>query len=192
MAVQTKNYITPEEYLTAERAAEFKSEYYQGEVFAMSGASYNHNVIAANLLGLLFSLRKNGCRAFGSDLRLHIPLNNLFTYPDVTIICGKPAFLGQQQDTILNPSILFEILSPSTETYDRDKKFMPYRSIPSLQEYILIDSQHQLIEKYTRNSDNHWVLTDYQHTEDNILLTSISFKLSVADIYSGTTDLKTL
>ncbi len=186
MAVPTKDYITSEEYLTTEREVEFKSEYYQGEVVAMSGASFNYNVIAANLLGLLFGLRKSGCQAFGSDLRLHIPLSSLYTYPDVSIICGKPEFLDQHQDTILNPSVLIEILSPSTEKYDRGKKFMLYRSIPTLQEYILIDSQFQLIEKYTRNADNHWVLTDYTQPEDSLVFTSISFKLSVQEIYSGT------
>ncbi len=185
MAVQTTNNSTPEEYLATEREAIFKSEYYQGEVFAMSGASYNHNVIAANLLGLLYNIRQNGCRAFGSDLRLHIPLNSLYTYPDATIICGKPAFLDLQQDTILNPSIIFEILSPSTENYDRGKKFILYRSIPTLQEYILIDSQCRLIEKYIRNIDNHWVLTDYKNTEDSIVFTSIEFELSIEEIYSG-------
>lgn len=192
MAIQTRNYITPEEYLFTEREADFKSEYYQGEVFAMSGASYNHNVIAANLLGLLYNLRKNGRRAFGSDLRLHIPLNSLYTYPNVTIICGKPSFLDQQQDTVLNPSILFEILSPSTENHGRGKKFMLYRSISTLQEYVLIDSQYRLIEKYTRNLDNHWVLTDYKQPEDNIAFISIDFKLSVEKIYSGATDVKAI
>ncbi len=192
MAVQTKRYITPEEYLITERAAEVKSEYYRGEIFAMSGASYNHNLIAANLLGLLYSLRKNGCQAFGSDLRLHIPLSGLYTYPDITIICEKPEFLDQQQDTITNPSVLIEILSPSTEKYDRGKKFRLYRSIPNLQEYILIDSQYQLIEKYTHTPDNHWVLSDYKQPEDTVMFTSIDFKLSVREIYSGTVGLAAL
>ncbi|PSR56156.1 Uma2 family endonuclease [Adhaeribacter arboris] len=156
----------------------------------MLGDSYNHNVIAANLLGLLFGLRKNGCQAFGSDLRLHIPLNSLYTYPDVTIICGKPEFLDPQQDTIINPLIFFKILSPSTEKYDRGKKFMLYRSISSLQEYILIDSQYRLIEKYTRNSDNHWILTDYKQPEDNVIFNSIPYKLTVEEIYSATVDLQ--
>ena len=189
MAVQTKNYVTPEEYLAAERAAEFRSEYYRGEVFAMFGASYNHNIIATNLLGLLYNVRQKGCRAFGSDLRLHIPLNRLYTYPDVTVICGSPEFLDQQHDTVLNPSIIFEILSPSTENHDRGKKFMLYRSIPTLKEYILIGSHHHLIEKYARHADNHWVFTAYKQPEAVIALGGLDFNLSVQEIYSGTTNL---
>ncbi|QMU30126.1 Uma2 family endonuclease [Adhaeribacter radiodurans] len=186
MAVQTKKFINPEEYLTAEREAEFKNGYYQGEVFAMSGASFNHNVIAANLLGLLFSLKKMDVRAFGNDLRLHIPLNSLYTYPDVTIICGKPTFLDQQLDTVVNPTVIFEVLSPATEKYDRGKKFMLYRSISALQEYILIDSQYRLIGKYTRNAENHWILTDYKQSEDNLIFNSIPCRLSLQEIYSET------
>jgi Uma2 family endonuclease len=183
MSLQTKKYITPEEYLAAERAAEFKSEYYQGEVFALAGAGSNHNIITANLMGLLYSLKKKNCQVFPSDMRVHIPVNGLYTYPDVSVTCGERQFLDSKKDTLLNPIILVEVLSPSTADYDRGKKFMLYRSIPTLQHYILIDSQTCHIEKYSKNETGNWVLSETRDTNAILTLENLEVPLAVAHIY---------
>ena len=137
MSVRTKPFITPEEYLERERAAEFKSEYYNGEIFAMSGGSRNHVLIAGNCqMALRSALKDKGCLVFQSDLRVHIPSNDLYTYPDVVVVCGEEQYLDNQKDTLVNPVLVVEVLSPSTESYDRGQKFEFYRSIASLQEYV--------------------------------------------------------
>ncbi|MGZ8552856.1 MAG: Uma2 family endonuclease, partial [Chitinophagaceae bacterium] len=131
------NYVSPEQYLEMERAAETKHEYYKGEVFAMSGASWQHNVIAKNINTIVLPfLKGKPCDMFGSDLRIHIPENSLYTYPDFSIICGKPETTDDQKDTVVKPSVLIEILSKSTKDYDRGTKFNLYRSISTLNEYI--------------------------------------------------------
>lgn len=184
MDVQTKNYITPEAYLAAEREAEFKSEYYQGEVFAMSGAGNNHNIITANLiieLGNGFKGKK--CRVYPSDMRLHIPLNGLYTYPDVQAVCGEKQFLDDKKDTLLNPFLIVEVLSPSTADYDRGTKFMLYRSIPSLQHYILVDSRSCHVEKYSKNTDNNWVLAEINDLNAVLTFSNPDLALALTDIY---------
>ena len=137
------------EYLERERVAEFKSEYYRGEVFAMAGASYRHGLIVGNLLGAVKScLEGKGCRIVPGDLRVHIPKTTLFTYPDLVVHCGRPVFFDPGYDTLLNPSAIVEVLSPSTADYDRGTKFLYYRSIESLQEYVLVDQDLRRIERW--------------------------------------------
>lgn len=184
MAVQTKNYITPEEYLATEREAEFKSEFYQGEVFALAGAGNNHNIITANLiiaLGVNFKGKK--CRVYPSDMRLHIPLNGLYTYPDVLAVCGEKKFLDDKKDTLLNPVLIIEVLSSSTADYDRGTKFMLYRSIASLQHYLLVDSRSCHVEKFTKNHDGTWVLTEERNLNAVLTFSNPDFELSLEDIY---------
>ncbi|RMD86186.1 MAG: Uma2 family endonuclease, partial [Calditrichaeota bacterium] len=140
MQKTAKKYYTPEEYLALEEAAEYKSEYYKGEIFAMSGASINHNRIVMNLsTELNTALRDTKCEVFMSDMRLWVEAVQLFTYPDIVILCEQPQFYDDRDDTITNPFIIFEVLSESTKNYDRGEKFEFYRSLPSFQEYILVD-----------------------------------------------------
>lgn len=180
------NYISPEEYLERERAAADKHEYYDGEIYAMSGASANHNVVYANTFGEIFyRLKGKDCRPFGSDLRIHIPKNTLYTYPDISIICGELKLTDDKFDTVTNPTVIIEILSQSTRNYDRIEKFSLYRDIETLQEYILMDSQKIHIEKYIRNADNTWQLTDYNSIQDTLRISTVNISLPMEDIYQG-------
>jgi Uma2 family endonuclease len=177
-------YITQMEYLSAERAASQKYEYYNGEVFAMSGASLKHNVIFRNTyIKLGLKLQGKSCQPFGSDLRIHIPKNTLYTYPDITIICGEPETTDDTTDTISNPTVIIEILSKSKRDYDKGSKFTLYRDIPTLKDYILIDSESVRVEKYSRNVDNSWLLNEYKTEKDSLLIESIQESLSLSDIY---------
>lgn len=137
MAIEENNFITELEYLDAERVSFEKHEYYKGEIFAMSGASIPHNKIFSNLFGTLYSKSKGKpCQPYGSDLRIHIPLNSLYTYPDLSIICGEPETTDENFDSVINPTVIFEILSKSTRNYDLGQKFELYRQITTLREYI--------------------------------------------------------
>lgn len=179
-------YISEKEYLAFERNALDKHEYYQGEVFAMSGASFKHNLIESNLrLALGKFLKGKKCREFGSNLRIHIPSNTLYTYPDIIVMRDEPAFVDNEFDTITNPSIIIEILSPSTANYDRGAKFELYRDILSLKEYVLIDSKNFHVVVYTNNNNNTWTLTETKNHLDTIHLSSINFNVALADIYEG-------
>ena len=191
MAEAALKHISIEEYLVAERAATEKHEYYKGEIFAMSGASIPHNRIQANIIREVgLALKGKSCDVFGSDLRIHIPSNSLFTYPDAVIVCGELETLDDAFDTILNPTAIFEILSPSTQSYDRGDKFNLYRAIPSLKEYVLIASETVGVEKYTRQENGQWLLQEWKETSDTIVLESISYSLPLVEIYAGIRDYK--
>lgn len=152
----------------------------------MSGASYEHNVIEDNLrLAIGIHLKGKSCRSFGSNLRIHTPLNSLYTYPDILIICDEPMFLDQQFDTVLNPSVLIEILSPSTANYDRGAKFDLYREIESLKEYILVDSTVYHCVHYNRNTDNTWTLSETKNVNENLSIVSVDLKIPLSEIYAG-------
>jgi Uma2 family endonuclease len=183
MSLQTKDYISPEEYLATERTAAFKSEYYQGEVFALAGAGHNHNIITANLIGLFYGLKKKNCQVYPSDMRLHIPVNGLYTYPDVMVVCGDKQFLDDKKDTLLNPALLVEVLSPATADYDRGTKFMLYRSIPTLQYYLLVDARQRHVEMYIKNRTDTWELTETRDLAASLLLESLDLEIPVAAIY---------
>ncbi len=179
-------YYTAQEYLAFERASPEKHEFYKGEIFDMAGASFNHNKLQMNFTGEVRSfLKGKSCDVFGSDLRIHIPSNTLFTYPDAVIVCGKPDLQEEAFDTLLNPAVVVEILSPSTQRYDRGDKFMLYRSIVSLQEYILIDSEKTGIEHYKRNADNTWLLQEWRLLTDNLIISTIDFTLPLKELYNG-------
>ena len=179
-------FITQEEYLATERLATEKHEYFQGEIFAMSGASYAHIDISMNInTDVNIQLKGKKCRAQGNDLRIHIPTNSLYTYPDLTVICGPRDSTDDKFDTAKNPTVIFEILSKSTRDYDKGGKFTLYRDIDSLKEYILIDSEKMGVEKFTRNADKTWLLTEYKTIESSVEISSIGVKLQLCNIYEN-------
>ena len=176
-----------EEYLEMEHAATEKHEFYRGEIFAMSGAKIPHNIVAANtLVALSNKLDGKPCQPYNSDLRIHIEKNTLFTYPDISVICGEPVTLNNDDFNALNPSIIFEVLSPSTKDYDRGEKFRLYRDVPSLREYILIDSESIHIEAFHINPSGFWQLQEYNNINEALELHTIGISLMLDEIYKRT------
>ena len=183
------SYFSPQEYLKIEREAIYKSEYFQGGIFAMAGASENHNMISRRVSGSLFNhLSDKKCTHYSADMKLHIPVNTLYTYPDLMVVCGDKKFLDGEKDVIMNPIIIIEILSKSTEAYDRGEKFALYRSIPSLREYVLISSTSIRVEVMRKEGDlGLWFLASEADTlEGSIQIKSIDLELSLSDIYEET------
>jgi Uma2 family endonuclease len=188
MAAPIIKYYSEHDYLDFERNSQERHEFYKGEIFAMSGASYEDNVIEDNLRLIIgTSLKGKSCRSFGSNLRIHIPRNSLYTYPDIMILCGEPKFQDQKFDTVLNPAVLIEILSPSTANYDRGAKFDLYREIDSLKEYILIDSTNYHCVHYNRNADNTWTLWETKNVNEDLLINAVNLKISLSEVYAGIT-----
>jgi Uma2 family endonuclease len=168
-----------------EEAATEKHEYYRGEVFAMSGAKVPHNRISSNvLIGLGTRLKGKQCQPFNSDQRIHIEANTLFTYPDVSVVCGEVQTLNGDNWNLLNPTVIIEVLSPSTKNYDRGEKFFLYRDIPSLQEYLLIDSEHIHAEIFRRSAKG-WELEEFKNIADSLVFSSIEMLLPLAEVYDG-------
>ncbi len=183
----SKKKYTIEEYLEMENAATEKHEYYQGEIFAMSGPKVPHNIITSNLQSYLGQkLRGKSCRPFGSDLRIHIEKNTLFTYPDISIICGEVITLNNDEWNALNPTVIIEVLSPSTKNYDRGEKFKLYRDIATLKEYILIDSESISIEAFYINEHGNWELKEHKSIDEILYLQVIQTSLELREIYEGT------
>lgn len=181
-----KSRFTIEEYLEMENAATEKSEYYNGEIFAMSGAKLNHNRIANNVQhGLRTRLKGKGCETFGSDLRIHIEQNTLFTYPDISVICGQVETRNNDEYNALNPTVIIEVLSPSTKTYDRGDKFKLYRDIPTLKDYLLIDSETVGIEAFSINNEGNWVLREYRLLDDKLIIPSVACEIMLSEIYDS-------
>ena len=186
MSTQPKTLLTPEQYLAIEREAKYKSEYYQGEMFAMAGAGWVHNRLVANLIGGFYRQpQQSPCQACPSDMRVRVSATGLYTYPDVVVVCGDPQFLDERRDILLNPSLLVEVLSPATEAYDRGKKFEHYRSIESLREYLLVASDRVHAELFTRQPDGRWLLTSANRLEDSLDLQSLGYRLALADLYAS-------
>lgn len=186
MSLAPVRYISRQDYLERERKAAHKSEYYRGEIFAMAGASVTHNLIAANLLRHLGNVVvPRGCRVYPSDLRVACP-SGLYTYPDVTMICGEHEFDDDRRDTLTNPHVLFEILSETTEAYDRGKKFQLYRTISSLRSYVLIDQSSPLVFRYDRQGDaDHWLLTFSSGLDAVLELPDFEFAVPLQQIYEN-------
>jgi Uma2 family endonuclease len=182
---QPRPWITPDEYLALDRAAAERSEYIDGEVVAMAGGSREHSLIIGNLVRELGNqLKRRPCEVHPNDLRVRVPSARLYTYPDVVVICGEPVFEeDDQRDILLNPTLLGEVLSPSTEAYDRGKKFEFYRSIPSLRKYLLVSQDEALVEQLTLQPDGRWVFTAASGLESTATLTTIGCALSLAEIY---------
>ncbi len=182
-AYQKKLY-TIEEYLEMENAALEKHEYYKGEIFAMSGASGRHNVISSNLIiSLGISLKGNSCQPYGSDMRIHIPENSLFIYPDISIICGDVISSNEEENTAIHPTVIIEILSPSTRNYDRGEKFMLYRAIPALKNYILVDSESIHAEHFAINKEGLWQLKEHNKIYEEIFIETLNVKLPMKEVY---------
>lgn len=174
------------EYLALEKESSDKHIYYDGEIYAMAGASYEHNVIEDNLrLSIGNHLKGKSCRSFGSNLRLQVPGHSFYTYPDILVICGDPIFRTDTFDTVTNPTILIEILSEGTADYDKGLKFDLYRYLQTLQEYVLVDSRKQHVMVYSRNGDGSWTMVEYKEASDEFRLHSIGLSLSLADCYTG-------
>jgi Uma2 family endonuclease len=184
MGLPELKFISQSDYLQTERLALDKHEYFRGEVFAMSGASIAHNRITKNcIVDLANKLKGKTCEPFGSDLRIHIPKNTLYTYPDISIICGEIETTDDKFDTVTNPTVIIEILSASTRNYDKGEKFTLYREIDSLQEYILIDSERIMVEKFIRNADNSWQLTEYKSREQSFKITTVAIEMTLETVY---------
>ena len=177
-------FITPEQYLEAERRAETKSEYYAGQVYAMAGASREHNLIVGNLVAeLRGQLKGRPCEVYPSDMRLNVSVTGLYTYPDVTVVCGTPRLADQHKDILLNPTVLIEVLSDSTEAYDRGRKAEHYRRIESLQAYLLVSQATPRIEKYRRQGEREWILSEAIGIDEMIELPSIQCVLALREVY---------
>jgi Uma2 family endonuclease len=185
MSSQPKSYLTPEEYLAIERQSETKHEYFNGEVFAMVGASRKHNLIAGNIFGeLRQQLKGKSCEAYINDMRVRIPATGLYTYPDVIVVCGEPKFEDEYIDTLLNPTLIVEVLSEFTESYDRGKKAGFYRSVESIAEYLLVSQDEYRVEQYVKQPDRRWLLTDIRSLESTVELVSVQCVLSMKEIYN--------
>ncbi len=176
--------LTAEEYLAIERNAEFKSDFYDGEMYAMAGASIEHNRVKENLTYELKSRMRGGpCESFSSDQRVHINRTGLYTYPDIVVVCNPIERAIHDANTIVNPRIIFEVLSPSTERYDRDVKLRHYGQIESLQEYILVSQDVPQIHRLVRQTDGTWSLKVFHGIQDTFSLTSLPIEIPLADVY---------
>jgi len=186
MPAMPKIRYTPEEYLAMEREAPFKSEYHAGEIFAMAGASEEHNMLTVNLTIALGSrLRGGPCRPFAADMRVRIGSADLYAYPDVVVVCGERRFADEQRDVLLNPAVIVEVLSRTTEEYDRGDKFTGYQHLESLQEYLLVAQDRPRVEQYTRQPDGGWLAVEATGREAAIHLPSLGVDLPLDEVYDG-------
>ena len=184
MFERQKEYYTPEEYLALEETADYRSEYYRGEIFAMSGGSANHNRIARNVLTTLsIAFEDKPCEAFITDMRLLVKENGLYTYPDIMVVCGGLEFVEGRTDTLTNPIVIVEVLSQSTEGYDRGAKFELYRALETLQDYVLIDQAKVHVECFHKMKDGRWILTEFNELEATLQLEAVGVDISLSQIY---------
>lgn len=181
--------LTEEEYLSIERAATVKSEFHDGQMFAMAGGSLNHSLLAVAICAILREQVRRGCRVFNSDLRVRVAATGLYTYPDCSVICGEPGFFGDQRDVVLNPLLIVEVLSPSTEGYDRGRKFESYRTMESFREYLLIHQDRRHVEHYSRQDDGSWVLREYAGAEASLRIERLAATISLGELYGSALDL---
>jgi Uma2 family endonuclease len=184
MSAQPHPSLTPEEYLTIERAAEFKSEFYDGRMYAISGGSYPHGQIILNLGSeLRQALRSKGCSVTASDVRLRVSPRGFYTYPDIAVVCGPPKFADDQADTLLNPTLLVEVLSPSAEAHDRGFKFAQYRQLESLQECVLVSRTEPRVEIFRRQAPGEWLLSEASGLDAPCRFDSLGCQVALAEIY---------
>jgi Uma2 family endonuclease len=188
MSAQAQPRLTPAQYLETERSAEFRHEYYDGQIYAMSGGSYQHFQIIGNITGELHAtLKKRPCAVGSSDLRLRVSPDGLYTYPDVVVICGEPKFADDQRDTLLNPALIVEVLSPSTEAYDRGFKSAQYRTVESLEEYALVSQAEPRVEVFRRQPGRHWLLSEAIGIDAVCHFESLDCAVPLAEIYAKVT-----
>ncbi len=184
MSLQPKIHPTPEEYLELERKADYKSEYLNGEIYAMGGASPRHVLIVTNIASELRNQLKNRpCMVYSTDLRVQVSPQGLYTYPDVLVVCDTPQFSGQRRDTLTNPTLIVEVLSKSTKDYDRGEKFEQYRAIKSFKEYVLVAQDKYHVEHFVRQSDNTWFFSETNRLEDILELITIGCHLKMSEVY---------
>lgn len=184
MSTARREKWTAQDYLAFERTSEQKHEFLDGEVYLMAGASANHNLIVGNIYASLHTqLRQRPCVVYPSDMRLKVNATGLYTYPDISVVCDPPRFEDDQRDTLLNPTVIVEVLSPSTENYDRGKKFQHYRTLGSLQEYVLASQDSYRIEHYLRQQDDQWLFSDVSQPDETLALPSIQCTLLLSDVY---------
>ncbi|HEX2907490.1 MAG TPA: Uma2 family endonuclease [Phototrophicaceae bacterium] len=185
---QTSQTMTEAEYLELERASEFKHEYVGGTVLAMTGASRAHNLISVNVITTLKNqLRGQPCEVYPGDMRVKVEVTRLYTYPDISVVCGGARFADTALDTLVNPTLIIEVLSPSTERYDRGKKFQNYRELESLQEYVLIAQDGARVECYRRQANGIWELRDASGLTAQLELASVGCRLDLAEVYDQIT-----
>lgn len=185
MAAEPKPHLSAQDYLLLERRAEWKSEYVDGQMVAMVGGSLRHSLIAGNLIRHLGSqLRHGSCQVHPSDLRVRIPSANVYTYPDVTIVCGEPRLEDEFGDTLLNPMVVVEVLSPSTEAYDRGTKLRWYQSLESLSDYLLVSQDLPRVEHYVRHDGDGWLYHAAEGLEAVLPLSSLRIELSLAEVFA--------
>lgn len=184
MSSQLKTYLTPKEYLDVERKAEQKSEYFNGEMFAMSGASRKHNLIVTNIVAeLRQQLKGRPCEVYSNDMRVKVSTTGLYTYPDVVVACDEPEFEDEHIDTLLNPTLIIEVLSDSTKAYDRGQKFGHYRGLASLAEYLLVAQDECKIEQFVKETDWQWRFSEINSHADEVKLACVQCVLQVREIY---------
>ncbi len=188
MSTAPKPKMTAKDYLEVERSANFKSEFFHGEMFAMAGASRDHNRVKENLVGELFTRLKGGpCQTYSSDQRVLVEATGLYTYPDILILCGPGTNDLADSNTLTNPTAIIEVLSPSSERYDRGTKFRNYQKIPSLTEYILVAQDEAVCERFVRQPDESWALVSFVGLAATLAFTSVPARIPLADIYAGVT-----
>jgi len=185
MQITKQRYYTPEEYLELEEAADYKSEYIDGQIIPMAGGTINHNRISVNLSAALnLAFRQQDYEVFMGDLRLWISQKRTYTYPDVMILAGEPEFFTNRRDIILNPQVIVEVLSKSTKGYDREDKFEAYRTISTFQEYLLIDQTRIHVDQFSKTGKKQWALREYDQEDEAIALVTVPFEISVQDLYN--------
>ncbi|MEH2340012.1 Uma2 family endonuclease [Nostoc sp.] len=185
MQVTQQRYYTPEEYLELEEAADYKSEYIDGQIIPMAGGTINHNQIALKLsTDLNFAFKRQNYRVYMGDVRLWIAQKRTYTYPDVMILAGEPEFFNNRRDIILNPQIIVEVLSKSTKGYDREDKFQAYRTISTFQEYLLIDQTRIHVDQFSKIGKKQWTLREYDEEDEAIALVTVPFEISLQDLYN--------
>jgi Uma2 family endonuclease len=183
MGNAAKKLMTAEEYLDFERESFEKHEFYNGEIYAMAGAKERHNLIVSNLIATIgIQIKNKPYVVYPSDMRVVIDEYNHYTYPDVTLVCGERKFLDNKNDCLLNPNVIIEVLSDSTEKYDRGKKFEAYRNLISLREYMLVSSEHKKIELFTKTTEGKWLLSE-NGIEDTIIIPTLDLTLLLSDVY---------
>ena len=185
MASLPKTFITPEQYLAIDRESETKCEYYDGRIIAFAGASRSHNLLVGNVFaGIHRQLLNRNCNVYPSDLRVRVSKTQMYAYPDVVVTCGEERFADDSKDTLLNPTVLFEVLSESTANYDRGDKFENYRRIESLREYIIIYQEPYRVDQFVRQNDTQWLLTEHSGKDETIEIRSIGCELALKEIYA--------
>ncbi|MBI3924102.1 MAG: Uma2 family endonuclease [Armatimonadetes bacterium] len=186
LAHRQRRLFTPEEYLVLEERSETKSEYHRGEIFSMTGGSMEHNELVRNVtVELAGTLRDSACRVFVADMRLHVPAHDLFTYPDVYVVCGPPRRMERRRDTLVDATLIVEVLSPSTEVYDRGEKFLFYQTLPSFREYLLVSQERILVERHTRRQPGEWLSVEFSGSTQTFELASIGVTIRIDEIYRG-------